>query len=104
VRQTTRFGKVEVRMSRVAMKRSGLPCELRYLSGMSFNDVLAELPGMTFGQRQMLIRCALELDDPPLDEDHGMLVETRLAAQREAPGEAMASDEMKVRLRGRFPG
>ncbi len=33
---------------------------------MSFNAVIAEPPRLTFEERQILIRRALELDDPPL--------------------------------------
>ena len=72
--------------------------------GMSFNDVLAELPTLTLGQRQVLIRQALELDDAPFSSEEEKLVEQRLAAHRENPGEAVSLDEMKARLRTRFPG
>jgi hypothetical protein len=33
---------------------------------MRFDEVIAELPRLTFEERQVLIRRALELDDPPL--------------------------------------
>ncbi len=71
---------------------------------MSFNEVLAELPTLTFGQRQMLIHHALELDDAPLSAEEEALVEQRLAAHHEKPGEAVTLDEMTARLRGRFQG
>ncbi len=32
---------------------------------MSFNEVIAQLPRLTFEERQILIRLALELDNPP---------------------------------------
>ena len=50
---------------------------------MSFNEVLLELPALTFEQRQLLIRRALELDDAPLSAADESLVESRLAALRE---------------------
>ena len=47
---------------------------------MSFNEVIAELPRLTFEERQTLIRRALELDDPPLSAADEELVEERLAS------------------------
>jgi len=70
---------------------------------MSFKDVLAELPALTVSQRQVLIRHALELDESPLSSEEETVVEQRLEAHRENPGEAVSLDEMKVRLRARFP-
>jgi hypothetical protein len=69
---------------------------------MSFNDVLSELPTLTFEQRQLLIRRALELDDPPLSQADEALVESRLAELRDAPASVVSLDEMKARLRSRY--
>ena len=66
---------------------------------MSFAEVLQELPALTFEQRQLLIRRAVELDDPPLSEADESLIETRLNALRDAPASAVSLDEMKARLR-----
>jgi hypothetical protein len=66
---------------------------------MSFNEVLLELPTLTFEQRQLLIRRTLELDDVPLNAADESLVESRLAALRDAPASAVSLDEMKTRLR-----
>lgn len=66
---------------------------------MSFNEVLEELPTLTFEQRQLLVRRALELDDPPLSEADQALAESRLAALRDAPKSAVSFDDMKTRLR-----
>jgi hypothetical protein len=68
---------------------------------MSFNEVLLELPGLTFEQRQLLVRRTLELDDAPLSLADESLVESRLAALRDAPASAVSLDEMKSRLRTR---
>ena len=69
---------------------------------MSFTEVLQELPALTFEQRQLLVRRALELDDPALSEADESLVEDRLSALRDAPGSAASLDEMKARLRSRY--
>jgi hypothetical protein len=69
---------------------------------MSFDEVIAELPRLTFEERQILIRRALEIDDSPLaaaDED---LVAERLAAHHADPASSVPVDEIKKRLRSRY--
>jgi hypothetical protein len=73
-----------------------------YIPTMSFADVLQELPGLTVEQRQILIRRALEMDDPPLTPEDEALVDVRLAALREDPASGVPLGEMKSRLRSRF--
>lgn len=68
---------------------------------MSFNEVIAELPRLTFEQRQILIRRALELDDPPLAPVDEELVEARIAAHHSDPTSSVSLDELKIRLRSR---
>ncbi|HBB88492.1 MAG TPA: hypothetical protein DC047_12840 [Blastocatellia bacterium] len=68
---------------------------------MSFNEVIAELPRLTFEERQILIRRALELDDPPLSATDEELVESRLAAHRLDPDSSVPLSEIKARLRSR---
>ena len=69
---------------------------------MSFTEVLHELPALTVSERQLLVRRALELDEPALSAEDEALVESRLAEHRRNPGSAVTLDEMKARLRGRF--
>ncbi len=66
---------------------------------MSFNEVIAELPLLTFEERQILIRRALELDDPPLSATDEELVEARLAERHADPSSSVPLDEMKRRRR-----
>jgi len=68
---------------------------------MSFNEVIAELPHLTFEQRQILIRRALELDDPPLSASDEALVEERMAEHHANPGSSVSLDDLKRRLRTR---
>ncbi len=68
---------------------------------MSFNEVIAELPRLTFEERQILIRRALELDDPPLSAADEELVENRLAEHHADPKSSIPLHEMKRRLRSR---
>ena len=68
---------------------------------MSFNEVIAELPRLSFEERQILILRALELDDPPLLAADEEVVEARLAAHHSDPGSSVPLDEMRRRLRSR---
>ena len=68
---------------------------------MSFNEVIAELPRLTFEERQILIRHALELDDPPLSAANEALVEERLTEHHGNPGSSVPLTELKDRLRSR---
>jgi len=68
---------------------------------MSFAQVLEQLPDLSFEERQILIRRAVELDDPPLSEADEALIEARLAAHRANPQSSVSLEEMKARLRGR---
>jgi len=72
-----------------------------YGQAMSFNEVLQELPVLTFEQRQLLIRRAVELDDLKLSPADEALVESRLAAHHAAPETSVPLAEMKRRLRSR---
>jgi hypothetical protein len=47
---------------------------------MSFAEVLRELPSLTVSERQLLVRRALDLDEPGLSFAAEALVEKRLAA------------------------
>lgn len=69
---------------------------------MSFTEVLKELPAFSVGERQLLIRRALELDEPPLSADAEALVEDRLRAHHQNPVSSVPLDEMKTRLRSKF--
>ena len=68
---------------------------------MSFNDVIAQLPSLSFEERQILIRRALDLDDPALSLAEEELVESRLAAHHADPESSISLNEMKDRLRSR---
>ena len=73
--------------------RAHIVRQVGYGSGMSFNDVLLELPALTLEQRQQVVRRALELDDAPLNPADESLIESRLTALRDAP--ASPSRSMK---------
>jgi putative addiction module component (TIGR02574 family) len=66
---------------------------------MSFPEVLAELPALSVAERQILVRRALDLDDPGLSAEDEALVEERLAAHHRDPSSALSLEEMRARLR-----
>ncbi|MGO8677558.1 MAG: addiction module protein [Limisphaerales bacterium] len=65
---------------------------------MSLSEVLAELPVLTVSERQMLVRRALELDDPLLSLEDEAEVEKRLADHRRNPASAVPLHAIKTRL------
>ncbi len=69
---------------------------------MTVTQVLEELPGFTFEERQLLIRRVIELDDPPLSDEDEALVESRLMAHRADPSSSAPLEDVKQRLRFRI--
>ena len=57
----------------------------------------------TEAEGRILIRRALELHEPGLPAEDVALVEEPLAEHQRSPGSAVSLDEMKARLRCRFP-
>jgi hypothetical protein len=72
-----------------------------YAIFVSFQQVIDELPRMSFEQRQEVVRRALELDDSPLSDADEALIETRRAAHRADPQSSISVEAMKTRLRSR---
>lgn len=70
---------------------------------MSLTQVLAELPGFTVSERQLLVRRAIELDEPPLSAADEDLVRNRLAEHERDPSTAVSFETMKEKLRAAFP-
>jgi len=68
---------------------------------MSFAELLDELPALTVQQRQLVIRRALELEEPPLNDAEEALIESRLADHHKNPASSVPLDEMIHRLRSR---
>ena len=69
---------------------------------MSFTQVLDELPSLTFEERQLLIRKAVELDESPLSAADEALVESRFASHHADPDSSIPLEESKARIRSRL--
>lgn len=72
------------------------------MRGMSFAQVLEELPRFTVVERQELLRSVLELDEGGLSDSELALVEQRMAAYQADTSRAVAADTMAKRVRSRF--
>ena len=72
------------------------------MRGMSFAQVLEELPRVTVVERQELLRSVLELDEGGLSDSELALVEQRMAAYQADTSRAVAADTMAKRVRSRF--
>ena len=68
---------------------------------MTFSQILEELPGFTFEERQLLVRRVIELDDTPLPKAEENLAESRLAAHHSDPTSWLPLETLKERLRSR---
>ena len=70
---------------------------------MSFEQLLEQLPALSFEQRQLLIRRALDLDEVPLSRSDEAEIDRRLEAHRQNPELAISIDALKARVRTQFP-
>ena len=62
---------------------------------MSLAQILEELPAFTLLERQLLIRRAIELDDPLLSADDEKLIAKRVEDHRNDPSTAVPMEAMK---------
>ncbi len=75
---------------------------------MSFQEVLAELPKLTFEQRDLLRIRLAELageewmDDDELTPEEKTLIEERLAEHRRNPAAAISWEVMEAKLKARY--
>lgn len=68
---------------------------------MTFNQVVAEIPSLSFEQRQALIHQLLLMDDYDLSNDEIELVEERLKRHHVNPQSSLSLQEAKDLLRHR---
>lgn len=69
---------------------------------MSFTQVLEELANLTFEERQLLIRRAIDLDEPPLTDADEALIESRFAGHHVDPDSSIPLEASKARIRSRL--
>jgi len=66
---------------------------------MSLAQILDELPAFTVAERQLLVRRAIELDDPVMLAEDEDLVLARLEDHRRNPSSAVSLAAMKAGTR-----
>lgn len=69
---------------------------------MSLAQILEELPAFTVAERQLLVRRAIELDEPVFSEEDGKLISSRLEDHRRDPSRVVSLEDMKASLRSEF--
>ncbi len=69
---------------------------------MSFAGILEEIPNLSFGQRQELVRRAIALDDGDLTAEESALLDARMEDFRRDPGAGITLDQLRYQIAGRL--
>ncbi|MDP4845697.1 MAG: hypothetical protein NWR51_00405 [Akkermansiaceae bacterium] len=69
---------------------------------MSLAEILEELPAFSMAERQLLIRRAIELDEPGLSDAELSVVKSRLADHEADYSTAVSFEAMKEAVRSGF--
>ena len=62
---------------------------------MSLTEILAEIPKLSFAERQELVRRAIEVEDQDLTAEEKMILDQRLADFRQTPDSGIPADQLK---------
>ena len=62
---------------------------------MSLNEILAEIPKLSFAERQELVRRAIEVEDDELSADERLILEKRLEDFRRDPNSGIPAEQLK---------
>ena len=86
---------------------SGKKCDCNFANALYFpskslTQVLAKLPAFTVAERQLLVRRAIELDEPPLSAADEDLVRNRFAEHERDPSTAVAYAGKRMIAGGRM--
>jgi hypothetical protein len=69
---------------------------------MSLAEILDELRAFSIAERQLLIRRAIELDEPGLSPDDERMIESRLAEHADDASSAITFEAMKSIVRSEY--
>ena len=69
---------------------------------MSLTEILAEIPKLSFAERQELIRRALAVEDEELTPEENAILDERLADFRLNPEAGMPTEELKSTVLSRI--
>lgn len=62
---------------------------------MSLNEILAEIPKLSFPEREEVVRRALELEDVDLTPEEKAILNERLADFRRDPNSGVPAEQLK---------
>jgi putative addiction module component (TIGR02574 family) len=62
---------------------------------MSLTEILAEIPKLSFAERQELVRRAIEVEDQDLTAEEKAVLDERLAGFRKNPNSGTPAEQLK---------
>lgn len=62
---------------------------------MSLTEILAEIPRLSFAERQELVRRAIEVEDQDLTTEEKAILDERLADFRQHPNAGIPAEQVK---------
>jgi putative addiction module component (TIGR02574 family) len=62
---------------------------------MSLNEILAEIPKLSFAERQELVRRAIEVEDGELTAEEKAVLDRRLADFHHSPNSGTPAEQLK---------
>jgi putative addiction module component (TIGR02574 family) len=65
---------------------------------MSLTEILAEIPKLSFAERQELVRRAIEVEDQDLTGEEKGILEERLADFRRNPNSGIPGEQLKAEV------
>jgi putative addiction module component (TIGR02574 family) len=69
---------------------------------MSLTEILAEIPKLSFAERQEIIRRTLELEDADLTPQERAILDKRLEDFRRNPNSGISADQLKSEVSQRL--
>ena len=65
---------------------------------MSLTEILAEIPKLSFAERQELVRRAIEVEDQDLTTEERAILDQRLADFRSNPNSGIPAEQLKAKV------
>jgi len=75
-----------------------------YFDSMSFAEILAEIPNLSFAQRQELVRRAVFVDEGDLTPEENALLDGRMEDFRRNPEAGIPLDQLQEHVAQRLSG
>lgn len=63
---------------------------------MSFNEILAEIPKLSFAERQELVRRAIAIEDDDVTAEENAILDQRLQDFQRDPDSGFSADDLKA--------